>query len=105
VIRRGPGSLYNTARYRRAKKRFFATVPPYCAWVDCPVPGGFVDVRLSGNHPLGPTVDHRVPATDAASFWAAANWSLMHRRCNSAKGRGVEIPVDRSYPTGPSRDW
>ncbi len=80
----GARNLYNTAEYRRRKREFIASVPPVCSWPLCPVPGRMVDVTLSGNHPLGPTIDHVHPTSKGGDFWTG--WALTHRRCNQQKG-------------------
>jgi 5-methylcytosine-specific restriction endonuclease McrA len=93
------GSPYNTVAYRNRRRVFIATAPPICTWPACPVPGKAVDKRLSGTHPLGPSIDHRVAySLDPTAFWDRSNWQLMHRRCNTAKG-----PRPHHPPT--TRPW
>lgn len=75
---------YNTAEYRRRKRAFIAAAPPICVADDCPVPGRVIDKNLSGNHRLGPTIDHTIPTSKGGDFWDG--WQLMHRVCNLRKG-------------------
>lgn len=97
---------YNSTAYRKAKKAFFASVPPVCTWPECSVPGRIVDMSLSGNHRYGPTVDHAVATSRGGDFWGG--WQLMHRRCNLVKGdrpmpdRRASAVCRCGQPTSPS---
>lgn len=93
-----PGSPYNTALYRRLKAEFIASAAPVCAYERCPVPNRYIDTSLSGNHPLGPSVDHRVPTSKGGPMWSG--WQLVHRACNSSKGARLQAP-----PVRTSRRW
>ncbi len=74
----------------------------------CGICGLLVNKRLSGRHPLGPTVDHIIPVAKGGPLYALANLQLAHRRCNEQKGSSRAIPPRRGKrrPAGtPSRDW
>jgi 5-methylcytosine-specific restriction endonuclease McrA len=83
-MRQGPPNPYNQRRYRDLKRRFIARSSPACA-----ICGEWLDRSLSGNHPMGPTVDHRFPTSAGGAFWDLGNWQLAHRRCNTSKGDRV----------------
>jgi 5-methylcytosine-specific restriction endonuclease McrA len=82
---------FNTRAYRRLRAHVLATKPNVCAWCGDPI-----DLTLSGNHPLGPSVDHILPRAQGGRD-VPSNLQPMHRRCNTARGQ-APLP-------GPSRDW
>jgi 5-methylcytosine-specific restriction endonuclease McrA len=53
----------------------------------CHICGREVDKRLSGDDPLGPTVDHVRRLADSGTN-ERANLRLAHRRCNSSRHGG-----------------
>lgn len=87
------GSPYNTRRYKLARAAFLAAAPAVCAYERCPIPGRAIDMRLSGKHKWGPTVDHRIPTSKGGDMWDIANWRVTHRFCNGSKGDRVEAPT------------
>jgi 5-methylcytosine-specific restriction endonuclease McrA len=52
---------------------------------------GTVDVRLSGNHPDGPTLGHVIAASRGGTD-ELANLSLEHKRCNLVAGDRDDPP-------------
>lgn len=45
-----------------------------------------VDKQLSGNEPLGPNVDHKIPFSERPDlFFDRTNVRLTHKRCNQEK--------------------
>jgi hypothetical protein len=85
-----PGHWRNSSRYKRLRTRFFADVGASGVCGICTEP---VDMRLSGRHQLGPSVDHVRPyARGGIDPLDVTNWQLAHRACNSAKGIGMTGP-------------
>ena len=57
----------------------------------CHLCGGVVDMTLSGQDQLGPTVDHLVPLS-AGGADCSTNVALAHRACNTKRGtRPLEV--------------
>jgi hypothetical protein len=78
----------HTRVYREARADFLRVTPPVCWWCGEPI-----DMRLSGRHPDGPTVDHLEPVDDAPEkFWDRSLWRLAHRRCNDKRGASGAMP-------------
>lgn len=67
--------------------------------VRCALCPGYVDTALSGNNPIGPTVEHLTPIS-AGGTNALDNLRLAHRSCNLS--RGDRAPANLG-PT--SRTW
>lgn len=82
----------NPRSYRRVRDYILATHPPVCAWC-----GGAIDLTLSGNDPLGPSVDHILPRAQGGTDHPN-NLQPMHRRCNTTRG-------NQPLPKHTSRDW
>jgi 5-methylcytosine-specific restriction endonuclease McrA len=75
---------------------FIRSRAPVCHWC-----GGVIDLRLSGRHPDGVTIDHLTPVDDAPElFWNRSLWALAHRRCNDKRGASGMMPPRRQ-----TRDW
>ena len=66
----------------------------------CCLCGGRVDTSLPGTHPLGPTIEHRLPVRQIRAMvrtWAEAvalacdtsMWALAHNRCQAGQGARV----------------
>lgn len=53
----------------------------------CHICGRRVAKTLSGNNPMGPTIDHLVPVAEGGGN-TMANVALAHRRCNIQRGTG-----------------
>lgn len=66
----------------------------------CSLCGKHVDKGLPGTHPMGPTIDHRIPRSRGGSIYDPSNCALAHHRCNSAKGGKT-----RTTPRKRSRAW
>ena len=58
----------------------------------CHICGCKVDMRRSGMHDRGPTVDHLVPISDGGKD-ELANVALAHRGCNVRRGAGGEVQL------------
>lgn len=58
----------------------------------CHICGGKVDMRLSGMHPKGATIDHLVPLS-AGGLDEPTNVALAHRKCNVDRGVGGEVQL------------
>lgn len=82
----------NPRAYRKLRSYILATRPPICAWC-----GERIDLALSGDHPLGPSVDHILPRAQGGRD-TPSNLQPMHRRCNTQRG-------NRPLPKLHSRDW
>lgn len=66
---------------RQAKQRFQTDgVIPRCG--ECT---GALDLDLSGRHPDGPALDHRLALHDGGDELDLDNCRLVHTRCNSRK--------------------
>lgn len=65
-----------------------------CTLCDMPI-----DLELTGNHKLGPSLDHRTAIADGGTN-SLDNLALAHRSCNARRGRR---PPDNVGPT--SRQW
>jgi 5-methylcytosine-specific restriction endonuclease McrA len=52
----------------------------------CWLCGNWIDQRLSGRHPLGPTVDHVDFNRRNCARW---NLRAAHHSCNSSRGNGT----------------
>lgn len=58
----------------------------------CHLCRGRVDMRLSGAHPKGPTIDHLIPVS-AGGDDEPANVALAHRECNVRRNVGGEVQL------------
>lgn len=58
----------------------------------CHLCRGRVDMRLSGMHPKGPTIDHLIPVT-AGGGDDPTNVALAHRECNVRRQTGGEVQL------------
>lgn len=88
-------------RYRRKNRRRRLRSEPGSYTLDdlisrdgrrCHLCDGRVDVRLSGMHARGPTIDHLVPISDGGSD-DLRNVALAHRECNIRRGVGGEVQL------------
>lgn len=74
----------NDKEWRALCKRLRATLPPVC-WLD----GEEIDLRLSGRHPMGWTLDHVIPLSERPDLANdESNLKPAHRRCNEQRGTG-----------------
>ena len=84
----------NSGKYRKARAAFMKKQGRFGV---CAICGQSVDMSLSGRTANGPSIDHVVATSAGGSFFDLSNWSLSHRSCNSAKGRGETVgPAYRS---------
>lgn len=75
----------------------------------CCVCVGHLDLDLSGRHPDGPTIEHRIALHDGGDEHDPANIAgLAHNRCNSGKENRRRAERRREAaqaPTTASRAW
>ena len=90
---RGPGR--NGRPWLRLSRRLMASAT-HCSYC-----GGLLRRDLGHNHPLAPTVDHRVALADGGHPTDPANLTVVHRGCNSRK----ENARRRQRKLNASRDW
>ncbi len=100
-------------RYRNQRAQWIPTQAGLRCWL-CDQP---VDVTLPGTHPLGPTVEHRLPVREiqaAAATWDDAVaiacdinlWAIAHSRCQSQQGARVSnVTRHGKSERNPSRAW
>jgi hypothetical protein len=86
-------------RRKNTKRRGVAECEPYTlaeiAERDghrCHLCHGLVDMKLTGAHRRGPTIDHLIPVTDSGPD-TRVNVRLAHRSCNCARGAGGEVQL------------
>ena len=77
---------------RRMREMAKVTLPWVCGWC-----GKAIEHGLPPNHPMGWTLDHIFPRSAGGPVYLLEGCIPMHRRCNSAKGKGFKPP-----PTQPS---
>lgn len=90
------GDGRDSRAWKALRDRLKGELPPVCYLC-----GEDIDLRLSGRHPMGWTLDHVVPLVSGVfNPHDVANLRPAHMRCNSAKGVGAQ-------PTNPvtSRKW
>lgn len=85
----------NTAPYKKLRAEFMARQG---RWGTCARCGELVDMKLSGRTAMGPSVDHIVPTSAGGAWLEVDNLQLVHRSCNSRKGRGEAVGAsDRRF--------
>ena len=63
----------------------------------CIVCGEAIDMNLSGRHPRGPTIDHRIPLNLGGALMDPANAGPAHLQCNARKRDTVQRPQSREW--------
>jgi 5-methylcytosine-specific restriction endonuclease McrA len=85
-------------RWKKERKEFLRRCGSICGICKLPV-----DKRLSGNHRMGPTVDHVVAVIDnPLGMWSWGNWQLAHRHCNERKEHETRARIRREARMGRS---
>lgn len=87
----------NTGRTGRTWRRTRAAV--LATSNVCHICGQPIDMRLSGQHPDGPTVDHVRALARGGHPTALSNLRPAHRRCNVSKQAGA------APPPATTREW
>ncbi len=93
-----PNGGRNTAAWRRARERVYAT-QTHCAYC-----GLYVDQTLPRTHPMGRTVDHPHELQEGGHLTDQA-LVLAHRSCNSSKALRTRNAKRSSNGQSPSRSW
>jgi hypothetical protein len=111
------GDPRSSGTYRRTRALWLAGYQGGAG--TCCLCGGLVNVALPGNHPYGPSIEHRVPvrrlltqvqtqAEAIAAVCDTSTWGLAHRRCNNKQGGASSVerqPRPRPQGFTPSRAW
>lgn len=107
-----------SARYQRTRALWLAGLGDVGTCCMC---GRAIDLKVTGKHPFGPTVEHRIPVRRlvemAGGDWARLVslacdtqwWALACRHCQARQGGASSVertPRPAATPAGtPSRNW
>ena len=86
-----PGQL-STAAYQQLRRAVLARSNI------CIICGHPIDMRLSGRHPDGPTLEHKQPRSRGGSVMDPRNCGPAHLRCNASRGNRDTKPLKTSQP-------